>query len=246
MLSKSKVKDIQSLSQKKSRDQAGVFVAEGPKIVFELLSEANIQVKEVFATAEWISAAEPGIGDIKEKIVEVSAQDLKKISSLQTPNQVLAIFRQPEPQVDKNSRLTLMLDTIQDPGNLGTMIRCADWFGVSQIICSPDTVDCYNFKVVQASMSSIARVSVQYHDLSDYLDRHPDKIVYGAMLEGEHPEHIVPTAQAILLIGNESRGISEALVNRVNFRISIPGKGGAESLNAAVATAILLYSFTRL
>lgn len=246
MLSKSKIKDIQSLSQKKLRDEAGVFIAEGPKLVQEILLEANIQVKEVFATNEWLNSNPVLNAEQRQKLQVVEEYELKKISALSTPNHVLGIFGQPEMKaLEKPNGLILMLDTIQDPGNLGTIIRCADWFGLQQIICSSDSVDCFNPKVVQSTMGSIARVNVQYADLEDVLQRFSAVPVYAAMLEGIAADTISIADPAFLLIGNESRGIRPGLQRYITHRITIPRIGQAESLNAAVATGILLYAIRK-
>lgn len=237
MLIKSQVKYIQSLSHKKLRDSEGVFVAEGPKLINELLS-ARLPLLELFAVREWIEVQKP----LPAAVTEISQGELERISQLQTPNQVLGIFKKPDFSANKPLRntISIMLDTIQDPGNLGTIIRCADWFGISQVFCSTDCADAWNIKVVQATMGSIARVEVAYGSLEQWLEQDPDLPTYAAVLEGtdlrKHP-HI---KEGIIIIGNESKGISDAVLARCSNRITIPRHGQAESLNAAVATGIIL------
>jgi len=239
MLIKSQVKYIQSLSHKKLRDSEEVFVAEGPKLINELLSAAGMQVQQLFALKEWIEEQPP---EIKKIATEISASELERISFLQTPNLVLGIFKKPVFAADRPFRntLSLMLDTIQDPGNLGTIIRCADWFGISQIICSTDCADAFNPKVVQSSMGSIARVQVLYESLPEFLAKEPGIPTYAAVLHGIDLRQLPPVKEGIIIIGNESKGISDGVLSLSSHRITIPRKGHAESLNAAVATGIIL------
>lgn len=238
MLIKSQVKYIQSLSHKKLRDADNVFVAEGPKLINELLS-ARVPLQQLFAVKEWIQ--EPG-NKISGEVTEITQPELERISLLQTPNQVLGIFQKPVFAANRPLRntLSLMLDTIQDPGNLGTIIRCADWFGISQILCSRDCADAFNPKVVQASMGGIARVQVLYGVLEEFLSQEPGLPTYAAVLEGTDIRQIKPLSEGIIIIGNESKGISDGVLALSRHRITIPRKGGAESLNAAVATGIIL------
>ncbi|THU38071.1 RNA methyltransferase [Niastella caeni] len=244
MLIKSQVKYIQSLSHKKLRDSEGVFVAEGPKLINELLS-ARLPLQQLYAVKEWIDGQDKNIATT---VTEVSASELERISLLQTPNQVLGIFKKPAFTASKPERntLSLMLDTIQDPGNMGTIIRCADWFGISQVFCSADCADAYNPKVVQASMGSIARVQVQYGSLTGWLKQAPGLPTYAAVLNGTDLRSLPPVKEGIIIIGNESKGISEDLLALSSNRITIPRLGKAESLNAAVATGIILSHITSL
>jgi TrmH family RNA methyltransferase len=244
MLIKSQVKYIQSLSHKKLRDEEGVFVAEGPKLINELLS-AGLPLQQLYGVKEWI---EGQVQPMTNSITEISQSELERISGLQTPNQVLGIFKKPESITHPPERNTvsLMLDTIQDPGNLGTIIRCADWFGISQIFCSLDCADAYNPKVVQASMGSIARVQVMYGTLTRLLAEAPDVPTYAAVLNGTDVRKLPPLKEGIIIIGNESKGISDALLALSRNRITIPRHGKAESLNAAVATGIILSHITGL
>lgn len=240
MLGKSKLKYIQSLGQKKGRDEEGFFIAEGPKIVMEMLSAGHVEVQEVFALKDWMPVTFKNL-----EVTEVSEMELGKISQLATPNQVLAIVKKlPEPAIHVKNRLSLALDTIQDPGNLGTIIRIADWFGISQVICSPDCADMYNPKVVQATMGSLVRVQVLYIELATWLSALAPFPVYAASLEGKDVTAIGRIQEGILVIGNESKGISKEVMEQVTGKITIPGKGKAESLNAAVAAGIILSHIT--
>jgi TrmH family RNA methyltransferase len=238
MLIKSQVKYIQSLSHKKLRDSEGVFVAEGPKLINELLS-ARLPLQQLYAVKEWIEEQERPLAIA---VTEISQPELERISHLQTPNQVLGIFKKPDFSANKPLRntISLMLDTIQDPGNLGTIIRCADWFGISQIFCSDDCADAWNPKVVQATMGSIARVQVAYGSLSQWLQQEPGLPTYAAVLHGADLRTLPPVKEGIIIIGNESKGISDGILARCSNRITIPRHGHAESLNAAVATGIIL------
>lgn len=233
---KSQVKYIQSLSHKKQRDEDGVFVAEGPKLIEELLSATNVDLVGLYALESWIKNY-PHLS--VEKIEE---SELSKISALQTPNQVVGLFKKPRFSLSKDysNELILMLDTLQDPGNLGTIIRCADWFGVNTIIASPQTVDAFNSKVVQSTMGSITRVNVIYTDLHHFIEEHSNLHYYAAALNGIPLQEITPIQQGVIMIGNESKGLSEELLAKATHKITIPRKGQAESLNAAVATAIIL------
>jgi TrmH family RNA methyltransferase len=238
MVGKTKVKYIQSLGQKKFRDEEHVFVAEGPKLVRELLLE-KVDVQELFATGEWIDENKNSLNNVL--VTEITQQELERISFLTTPNQVLAIIKKigEGTKINCKDKITLMLDTIQDPGNMGTIIRTADWFGVSQIICSQDCADLYNPKVVQASMGSIARVIVYYTKLEEFLQQQEQIRIYAATLEGRDVrETKIPSG--IIIIGNESRGIHPEILAMANVKINIRRIGKAESLNAAVATGIIL------
>jgi TrmH family RNA methyltransferase len=246
MLSKSKVKYIQSLSHKKQRDKDAVFVAEGPKIVKELLEEKNIKLKELLATAEFLNRHPELMLNTEGVVQEISGQELEKISFLTTPKEVLGIFSHPEfPPFQQPVGITLILDTIQDPGNMGTIIRCADWFGVKHIICTKDSADVFNPKVVQSTMGSIARVQVMSGNPLETLEQFPDIPVFAATLDGKPIGEISISENCFLIIGNESKGISKELLQKVTMQVTIPGKGKAESLNAAVATGIFLSWLSR-
>lgn len=243
MLSKTHTKYIQSLWHKKFRDEKGLFIAEGPKLVLELLGSAHFFCREIFALEQWIK--EHGKQVRESYQIEVSpVQDfeLKKISSLSTPNQVLGIFEMKVPVTDikTGGKIVLVLDTIQDPGNLGTIIRIADWFGVSDIVCSTGCADMYNSKVVQSSMGSLGRVNLFYTDLVEWLRQHRQVPVYAASLEGKPVGSLGKLPEAVIVIGNEANGVSAQVMQMVQEKITIPGRGAAESLNAAVATGIIL------
>lgn len=243
MLSKSKLKYIQTLGQKKFRQQEHCFLAEGPKIVNEIAAAKPGSVIEVFAVDDWIKANTAIVNGLETTVV--SEQELEKISQLSTPNKVLAIVKQFDhgDHISTKDKLVLALDDIHDPGNLGTIIRIADWFGVEQVICSNESAEVYNPKVVQATMGSIARVKVFYKDLQQWLNGLKDVRIYATTLEGQDVSKIKNIAEGVVLIGNESKGIDPALISLSNVKITIPKKGKAESLNAAVATGIVLSHF---
>ncbi|MBL7737772.1 MAG: RNA methyltransferase [Chitinophagaceae bacterium] len=239
MLGKPKAKYIQSLGQKKHRDEEGLFIAEGPKIVAELVQYCPQYVRQVYAVKEWIKD-QSITGDMD--VVAISPEELEKISQLKTPNQVLAVLQKFDTTgpITVKGKISLVLDTIQDPGNLGTIIRIADWFGIEQIICSPGCADVYNPKVVQSTMGSIARVKVFYTDLVEWLPEQKDIRIYAAALKGKDITNINPLKEGLIIIGNESKGIEEEILALANERITIPKKGKAESLNAGVAAGIIL------
>ncbi len=237
MLSKNQLKLITSLHQKKYRIRHGLFIAEGIKVVRELL---NSSIKSVdLYTTEVIEEFE----SYKPQLI--SELELKKISTLKTPNKILGVFEIPSMTQVKQEGLLLVLDNIKDPGNLGTIIRLCDWFGVEQIVCSKETVDCYNSKVVQSTMGSLSRVSLSYIDLIPFL-KTTVLPIYGGFLDGENLYKTSLKKNAILIIGNESNGISKDISDLVKHKITIPRFGKlhqTESLNAATATAIMLSEF---
>ena len=238
LVSKSQIKLITSLQQKKYRDKEGLFIAEGPKVISELKA-AGLKIHSIFST------------EIFEKdsknYFHISEAELQKISALKTANTSLAVFEIPEQKVNPSDGLVVALDAIRDPGNLGTIIRLCDWFGVTQLICSLDTADCYNPKVVQATMGSIARVNIQYVTLSDYI-KTSSLPIYGGVLNGENIYTETLPKQAVVVMGNEANGISEEITALLTHKITIPQFGKeqkTESLNVATATAILLSEFNR-
>lgn len=282
MLSKATIKRIRSLELKKFRRQSGLFVAEGPKVVGDLLAVTT--ACELFATAEWLrehqrlveekpmrldgkSAVWGAKSGKKATVTEVSDEELRRLSFLQHPQQVLATFEMsaspPTPlQIERgdliansqlstlNSQLFLALDGIQDPGNLGTIIRMADWFGIETIFCSPDTADAYAPKVVQATMGSIARVNIIYRELLPLLDEAQEQgiPVYGTLLDGQNIYEEQLTPGGIIIMGNEGNGISAPVRERITQRLLIPDfhQGPtADSLNVAIATAITCSEFRR-
>lgn len=249
MLSKASVKYIQSLQHKKFRDETGCFVAEGPKVVRELIESRIFNCTGVYALQEWIDAENKSLFEpLDNKVFVITEPELKKISSLTTPNMVLAVFNQkkPEEKFSLKGNVTLVLDDIQDPGNLGTIIRTADWFGIKNIVCSFHTVDMYNFKVVQSTMSSLARVNMIYTDLENWLSENHTVKILAAVLDGKNLDEMKEMKECIVLIGNESKGLSEKLIDMADEKITIRRIGEAESLNAAVANAIILHHLSML
>lgn len=237
LISKSEIKSITQLQQKKYRDLHQLFVAEGPKVISELVSEGIVLHSYYTIAPEDTPKAERRL---------ISAQELKKISSLKTANTSLAVFKKPTLQPLQDKGLIIALDAVRDPGNLGTIIRLCDWFGVSQLLCSYDTADCYNPKVIQATMGSIARVSVHYVALAEVLQQ--SKLpIYGAFMKGTNVYRSKLPAAGIVVMGNEANGISAEVANTISEEISIPqfGTTTTESLNVATATAILLSEFRR-
>lgn len=238
LVSNSQTKLITSLKQKKHRDKIGLFVAEGPKVIWELLNE-GLKLKWLFTTeASQVSS---------ENHFLISETELKKISFLKTANSSLAVFEIPDRKPLLDSGLIVVLDAVRDPGNLGTIIRLCDWFGVQQLICSEDSADCYNPKVVQASMGSLARVQIRYLSLFDYLNK-SELPIYGGFMDGENIYSEDFPQEGIIVMGNEANGISEEIASKISHKISIPRFGKiqkTESLNVATATAILLNEFRR-
>lgn len=245
MVSKNQVKYIRQLEQKKFRQRERAFVAEGPKVVGDLIT-AGFEVLQAFAVKEWI---EENRLTAVTTTQDVTAEELKRLSFLQHPQQVLSVFRIPADllPIEKPSlpRLILALDGIQDPGNLGTIIRVADWFGISQLVCSPDTADAWSPKVVQATMGSIARVCIQYTDLKEFFNE-TQLPICGTVLDGDDIYSSELPDEAIIVMGNEGNGISAAVRQSVDKPLLIPRfQPGAESLNVAIATAITCAEFRR-
>lgn len=247
MISKNKIKYIRSLELKKNRNKEGKFVAEGFKVVDDLLALQPADL--IVATAEWLRGKHLAP---QTEVIEVTEEELKKVSFLQHPQQVLAVFKQAQDGdfSINTSELNLALDGVQDPGNLGTIIRIADWFGIENIYCSPETADVYNPKVVQATMGSIARVKVLYGDLMALFASLPaDVPVYGTLLDGEDIYAQQLDNRGFIVMGNEGKGISPELTQRVNRRLLIPNfppeRPTADSLNVAIATAITCSEFRR-
>lgn len=248
MLSKNQIKFVRSLQTKKGRLKEGLFLAESPKVVSDLMQVMT--PRHIFATSDWQEASRHKAGC---EVTTVTCEELRKISSLQHPQGVLAVFPVMDNKVPENfdcQALYLALDGVQDPGNLGTIIRIADWFGIRRIFCSRDTADVYNPKVVQATMGSIARVALTYCELDELFDSLPVGYpVYGTFLDGDDIYRKPLTSHGIVVMGNEGNGISDALRKRINNRLLIPsfpqGSPTAESLNVAVATAIVCSEFRR-
>ena len=238
-ITKNQLKHIRLLKQKKYRQQHAEFVVEGEKNIIELLKSA-FAIKAIFATEEWKRP------HLEMNVTPITQKQLSQISSLSTPDKVIAIAKIPKTTTELkfNSAITLCLDSINDPGNLGTIIRTADWFGIKNIVCSANSVDCYNPKVVQATKGSIFNINVTYTSLEDVFTSH-NIHVYGAALNGkEINTKFSPETPCFLLMGSESHGISPILESFVTHALKIPQIGKAESLNVAIATSILLHQFT--
>ncbi|MCC7317615.1 MAG: RNA methyltransferase [Bacteroidales bacterium] len=249
MLSKNKIKHFNSLSLNKFRQQHQEFILEGTKSVEELL-KSDFTIKEIIATAEWVQQHPLVLKAIPTEVV--TDREMQQISQMKTPPGVLALVAIPTVSWKLNQGFTLILDGINDPGNLGTIIRTADWFGIENIVCSHDTVDVYHPKVVQATMGSIFRVNVFYENLESVLiaARQNDVAIYGAVMNGENIfSSDLKFSSALLVIGSESHGIREPLLPLITHPITYPKFGtkavinSAESLNAAIATALILGIF---
>lgn len=236
MISKNQIKFVRQLEQKKYRKKEGLFVAEGPKVVGDLL-RAGFKAHTIFATSEWESQG--------QTFQEVSDEELRRVSFLQHPQRVLALFFIPTESVPSVSSLSLALDDVQDPGNLGTIIRIADWFGIDTIYCSENTADAWSPKVVQATMGSIARVNIIYTDLQELISK-AQIPVYGTLLDGQDIYTQELSKEGIIVMGNEGNGISAPIRKLINRRLLIPQfHEGPESLNVAIATAITCSEFRR-
>ena len=251
MLSKNKIKLIRSLDLKKNRLVAGLFVAEGKKLVFDLL-QSEIEVSEIFCTK--LIATELINCKDNLKIEVVDKEELSRISFLKTTPEILALLDIPISVIDWDEikdNLTLVLDAIQDPGNLGTIVRLADWFGIRNIICSEECADLYNPKVIQSTMGAFARVKVHYVPLDGFLNRAKElKIpIYGTFMEGENLYKTDLTANGLVVMGNEGNGISDEIATFISSKISIPsyppGVATSESLNVAIATSVICSEFRR-
>ena len=242
MISKSTTKYIQSLQQKKFRDAHGSFIAEGPKVVGELLQEDIFECEHLFYTGEDVAFLTGR--ELFQSAGEIKEHEMEKISALATPSNVLGVFKKKSAYENPSlkNKITLVLDDIQDPGNLGTIIRNADWFGVENIICSKGTADAYNPKVVQSTMASLGRVNILYTNISEWLQQNKDIKKYAAVLGGKELATFGKIKEGILIIGNESKGISPEVQQLADEKITIPKIGAAESLNAAVATGVILYA----
>lgn len=254
MLSHNQIKQINSLKIKKYRQVSNTFIIEGEKGVKELLASCIDPVK-IYAVKEWMTENEILLVKRNINFQEITESELKKISDLTTPNRVLALARVPEhplPDPATFDNLALALDGIRDPGNMGTIIRTADWFGIHTIFCSADCVDMYNPKVVQSTMGSYGRVEVFYTELADYLGKLRKEIpVYGALLGGNDITAKTFNRKGIILIGSESHGISKTLLPFISDPILIPhfshphNENQAESLNASIATGIICYEICK-
>ena len=245
MISKNQVKFIKSLHKSKYRRSELKFIIEGVKVVEEFLN-SSFNIIAIYATSDWIDT---NISN-HDNINEISKQELQSISMLKSPNQVMAVVEYPKVEIFnyQDGDLILALDTIQDPGNFGTIIRIADWFGIKKIICSKDTADAYNPKVVQATMGALTRVQIQYVNLVDWINQlSKDVAVYGTLLDGDNMYNTKLSKEGIIVVGNEGNGISQEVQQVLTNRIKIPAYGNSmmESLNVAIATSIVCAEFRR-
>ncbi|MGI6573083.1 MAG: RNA methyltransferase [Fermentimonas sp.] len=246
-LSRNMIKLIRSLKEKKFRDEFQLFVAEGDKLVSELLKNSCCYL--LAALPEWLDA-HPDI--LAEEVIVASETELNRVTFMKTPPPVIALFHQPNhgaEQLDLKGGISLALDGVQDPGNVGTIVRIADWFGIEQVICSGDTADIYNPKTVQATMGAIARVKVIYTNIARFLQEQEQLPIYGTFLDGHNIYEEVFPYTGIVVLGSEGRGISHEVEKRVSRRLYIPnfppGRATSESLNVATAAAIICSEFRR-
>lgn len=250
MISKNDIKFVHSLELKKKRREEKAFVAEGPKLVGELIG--TFRLRAVYALQQWIEANEASLNGVTVK--DATQDELRKISFLETPQEVVAVFEQPDYDVDARKtiaeNLCIALDGVQNPGNLGTIVRLADWFGISDVFCSADTADIFNPKTVQATMGGMARVRVHYTSLPELVDSLDNDVpVYGTLLDGGNIYTQDLLQRGLIVMGNEGKGLSEEMRKRVSHKLYIPnypeGSECAESLNVAIATAVVCAEFRR-
>lgn len=244
MVSKNTIKFIKSLRLKKFRQKYNKFIVEGDKMLREILLQDKLKIDSLFAVSSWIETNSSLFQLPQDKVINVSQMQLKQISALKTPNKVLAIIEIPLCilcQQNLKNNLNLYLDDIQDPGNLGTILRIADWFGIQQVICSKGTVDVYNEKVIQSTMGAFLRIKTPIVELDELKSKFPVIPIYGALMKGKSIFSTTFSKNGILVIGNEGKGISHENQKLLTHRITIPKAedAGAESLNAAVATGII-------
>lgn len=249
MISKNQIKYIQSLHLKKQREQEKRFIIEGIKLVSEFIQSSVFVIETVYATPQFIQTQKAILSDFEGKVEEITEDELKKISLQTNPNAVLAVVKQKETELNHTilkERTSLYLDDIRDPGNLGTIIRIADWFGIKQVICSPTSTELYNPKTLQASMGAVLRVNVIYQSFDSIKALIPQTSIYGAVLNGENI-YTSELSSGLIVIGNEANGISEIVLKEISHPITIPAAthNGSESLNAANACAIICSEFFR-
>ena len=240
MITRAEILDIKSLATKQGREELGAFIAEGEKLVGEIRN-SELRIRKIYQTKPIFAEGEM-----------VSEKEMERISQLKTANSVLAVVELPRHSLAKaqpTKNLVLALDRVQNPGNLGTIIRLADWFGISDIVCSEDTADCFNPKVVQATMGAILRVRVHYTNLAEWLGSHKGATIYGTFLEGENIYSAQLDKSGVIVMGNEGQGISAEVAETVSHKLLIPpypaDRCGSESLNVAVATAVICSEFRR-
>ncbi|MFK8101943.1 MAG: TrmH family RNA methyltransferase [Saprospiraceae bacterium] len=249
MLSKNKIKFLQALQRKKIRTEEALFVVEGEKMVKELLTEKEFVLQEVFATERFAQENEALLANYQHSFTTVTPDQLKKISSLRTPNKALAVVQQRRIPIDwtfAQQDLCLYLADIQDPGNLGTILRIADWFGIQQLFASPETVELYNPKVIQASMGAFSRIRYEVMAFSDVQDQ-LQLPVYGTVLDGNNIYEQNLPSKALIVLGNEGNGIPAAIQEQLEVRLKIPAhpRSGTESLNVSIATGIVCALFRK-
>lgn len=252
MISKKRIKDIHALGIKKNRDSQQLFVAEGPKIIPEFLN--TFSCVYLAATKEWMASIPSSVLQKAEYIDETTLEELRKVSFMQTPQDVIAVFKKPKPSLFlpemAQKDICLALDGVQDPGNAGTILRVADWFGIEHILCSPDTADVFSPKVVQASMGALCRIKTYRTDLAEALAQvSPTAPVYGTFLNGENIHQQKLSRNGVIIMGNEGKGIRKETEKFVTNRLFIPSyppeRPTSESLNVAIATAIICAEFRR-
>ncbi len=249
MLTRNTLKYLQSLKQKKFRQMYNNFVVEGEKMATEIIQHQGLTLEGIFALAPWIKANRSILRNIDTIVQEISQKDLARISSLKTPNQVLVVCKVPTYELDLatiNSSLTLFLADLQNPGNMGSILRISDWFGLPYVFCSKNTVEVFNPKVIQASMGAFLRVKIISMEFSELMKKVPDLPTFAAVLQGKNVFKTDLPKNGLLIIGNEGAGVSEEIIQQASHLIRIPKgqQGGAESLNAAVAAGILCAALT--
>ena len=247
MLSKNKIKFINALQKKKFRQKYNKFLVEGDKMVLEMLTKGQFKIHSIYALENWLNEHSPLLRQHRDQITQVDERELKSISSLTTPNQVLCILEILNVKLNDTriaQSLSLVLDNIQDPGNMGSILRTADWFGIEHVFCL-QCVDVYNPKVVQATMGAFLRVTVIQTDAKAIFERWNELPIYGTFLDGESIYDTKLTQTGFIIIGNEGRGIRPEIESYISHKIKIPAYGKAESLNAAVATGIVCAEFRR-
>ena len=242
MLSKQKIKYIQSLKIKKYRQKYSNFIVEGEKMALELLGDSRFPIENIIALETWVETHKLALKPYFNKILTATEADLKQISNLTTPNKVFIIATQPTPYFNETTltnNYSLYLDGIQDPGNMGTILRIADWFSIPYVFCSDTCVDVWSSKVIQSSMGAFLRVKTMELPFDELKNRFPKLPIFATILRGGNIFENTYPKQGIVVIGNEGSGVSEAIIHQTDYKIAIPGGGGAESLNAAVATGIV-------
>ena len=238
-ISLQKIKWIKSLHLKKNREKEKLVLVEGFKLVSELASQYPLLVHSMYSSTEMDL-------DFEQRFdcFACHANEMERISQFNSASTLIGVFHEPSSHVFNPNERVLVLENIQDPGNLGTIIRTADWFGIKQIVCSDDTVNCFNSKVIQSSMGSAFRIPVFYENLDDFLPK-LNSTIHGALLNGQNLAQVDPNEIKILIMGNEGKGISESLQKHINQAVTIPGYGLAESLNVSIATGIFLYHWSQ-